>query len=91
MRTDALATKSVRWMTSPECASTNASNQAPVSSFWICTTCARAKEPSYFATNSRVAGWSLNFPERKLSALAIASSREIEGVAEGTKAITHGT
>lgn len=60
-----------------------ASSQAPVSSFWIWTTWARAKELSSFATNSRVAGWSLNFPFRVLSALAIASSREIEGVVEG--------
>ena len=83
-----MATKSVTWMSSPECASTKASNQAPVFAFWICTTCAKASEPSFLATNSMVGGCSLNFPERAVSALAMASSTEIEGIVEGTLATT---
>ena len=65
----------------------NASNQAPVSSFWICMTCVRASEPSFLATNSSVGGCSLNVPESAASAFAIASSREIVGVVEGTDAV----
>ena len=84
--TDALATKSVTWMSSPECASTKASNQVPVFTFWICMTWAKASERSFFATNSMVGGCSLNFPERADSALAMASSTEIEGVVGGTLA-----
>ena len=64
-----------------------ASTHKPVSSFWICMTCVRANEPSCFATNSSVAGCSLNLPDSALSAFAIASSSETVGVVEGTDAI----
>lgn len=84
--TEAWATKSVMWTSSPECASTNASNHVPACSFSTCTTCVRATEPSSLATNSRLAGCWLYVPDSCFSALEMASCKETVGVVEGTEA-----
>ncbi len=82
MHTEALETKSVTETTFPVWASTNASNQAPVSSFSIWITCVSTTVLSSLTRYSRVGGNWLKVPESVDSAEAMASSRATEGVDE---------
>ena len=87
--TEALVTKSVMDTTSPECASTKASIQAPFVSFWICMTWAKTAVLSSLTRYSTVGGWLLNWPPRVLSADEMASSNEMVGVEDATDASDH--
>ncbi len=84
VHTEAFATKLVRWTSSPEWASINASYHVPLLGFCICTECARTRDPSSLAIYWMEGGNSLCVPSSAPSAIEMALSKEREGVGGAT-------